>query len=95
MSHYYQNDPNLKSDFHEIQYTFYNHILDFTSDSGVFSKNRVDYGTNLLLNSLSEDLNEKKILDLGCGYGIIGIAVGKAFPKAIIEMTDVMNEPLN
>jgi 16S rRNA (guanine1207-N2)-methyltransferase len=89
MSHYYQNDPNLQSDYKKIRYTFRNHLLNLTTDSGIFSRERVDFGTNVLLNSLDADFSGKHILDIGCGYGIIGIAIAKAYPDCFVQMTDV------
>ncbi|HEY8396165.1 MAG TPA: class I SAM-dependent methyltransferase [Bacilli bacterium] len=89
MSHYFINDPNLKSDPRTFAFNYRNKKITFLSDAGVFSKNRVDFGTALLLNSLPEDLNNKKILDVGCGYGAIGLSVAKVYPLAHIEMTDV------
>lgn len=89
MSHYYQNDPNLRSDYKQIRYTFQGHLLNLTTDSGIFSRNHIDFGTNVLLNSLNADFSGKRILDLGCGYGIIGIALAKAYPDCFVEMTDV------
>ncbi len=62
--------------------------LEFYTGSGVFSRKRIDNGTELLINSaLIEDA--LKILDFGCGYGAVGIAVAKAYPKCRVTMVDV------
>lgn len=58
MSHYYLNDPNLKSDKRIITYEYYGKELKFYSDLGVFSKNKIDRGTDILLNTL--ELEGKK-----------------------------------
>lgn len=92
MSHYFINDPNLKMAIQTLNYDFLGHKMEFKTDSGVFSRARIDFGTNLLLNALAkENLQGKAILDLGCGYGIMGLALAKAFPSATVEMVDVLD----
>ena len=89
MSHYYVNDNNLKSDKHIVTYTYKGNVLKYNADNGVFSKDRVDFGTNVLLNALPDIEDNKKILDVGCGYGVIGIAIAKSNKKIMAEMVDV------
>ncbi len=89
MSQYFEYDPSLKDDFKHYEYTFKGNRLTFSTNSGIFSKERVDFGTNVLLNGLDDLSNKKEILDLGCGNGIIGIAIKKAYPNAFITMADV------
>jgi len=87
MSHYYTNDPNLKEDLRTFAYNYRHCQLQLKTDAGVFSKTRVDFGTHLLLQSLPELSGE--ILDLGCGYGIIGLAIAKAYPGTNVTLADV------
>lgn len=94
MSHYYLNDPNLKSEPKEINYNYRNFALSFRTDAGVFSKTRVDFGTHLLLQNLPDALGKKRILDLGCGYGIIGLSLAKAYPDSFITLVDVNQRAL-
>ncbi len=62
----------------------------FTSDNGVFSKHTVDYGSRILVNHINYSIIPAgKILDLGTGYGPIGIAIAKAFPNRHVDMVDV------
>lgn len=93
MSHYYINDPNLKSDKRIITYEYLGKELKFYSDLGVFSKDRVDRGTDILLNTL--ELEGPKILDLGCGIGIIGVALASRDKKLEVVSTDVNERALN
>lgn len=90
MSHYYKFDPNLESDIKEIFYDYRGEKLKFLTDAGVFSKDRVDFGTNVLLNAITdEDLINKKIIDVGCGYGVIGLCVAKRYPTTVVDLVDV------
>ena len=91
MSHYYKYDPTLKSNKKDISYTFKGEVVHLVSDSGVFSKERVDFGTNVLLNSLSDELLDKSktILDVGCGYGAIGVCIAKKYPNKNVLMIDI------
>lgn len=89
MGHYFINDPNLKSNKKIVKYTFLGEEVSFVTDNGVFSKDRVDFGTNVLLNSL-EDLSQcKTVLDVGCGVGIIGICIAKKYKALTVDMIDV------
>lgn len=56
-----------------------------------FQKNTVDFGTRVLLETIDAnlDLDNKKILDMGCGYGPIGLSIAKAYPNSQIDMVDV------
>ena len=89
MSQYFEYDPSLKEEDLKFSYTFKGNVLNFISNSGVFSKTRVDFGTNVLLNSLG-DLNTcNSILDLGCGIGIIGLCLKKYYNNINIDMVDI------
>lgn len=88
MSQYFDNDPNLKSIIKQIKYTYYGIEIDYKVDAGVFSIDRVDFGTNVLLQSIPKFTNES-ILDMGCGYGTIGLAIAKACKNTNVVMCDV------
>ena len=95
MGHYYITDSNLKSEKKEVKYTFKGVNVELYSDLGVFSKERVDFGTNVLLNSLEGIDNVESILDVGCGYGIIGICLAKKYSSKKILMIDVNSRCIN
>jgi len=79
MDQYYSSNPTSKSNEREINYKIGEYQFKFIVDNGVFSKERVDFATDLLLKSLiKEDINGK-LLDVGCGYGVIGIVISKVF----------------
>lgn len=93
MSHYYISDDKLASNPITFNYTYQGHNLVFQSDLGVFSKDRVDFGTNVLLNSLPV-MDGLKIIDVGCGVGTIGLAVAKANPHSFVTLVDVNTRAL-
>lgn len=87
MSQYFSNDKNIKNEDISLSYTFKGKELKFISNAGIFSKNRIDFGTNLLLNSI--ELKGDRILDLGCGYGIVGVSVASVNNKYNVLSVDV------
>ena len=90
MSHYFENDKNLKSEIRELSYKYNSSFFIFYSDNGVFSKNNIDYGSRLLIETYlkENDINEKRVLDVGCGYGILGIMVSRV-TDSLVEMIDI------
>ena len=63
--------------------------FNFISDLGVFSKDKVDYGSKLLIeNYFKLGTKNKKVLDVGCGYGLIGITISKIM-ESNVDMIDV------
>lgn len=76
MEHYFTNNDNLKSDFRTIIYKYADVTLEFTSDLGVFSKDKVDFGSRLLIETFIKcGKKSVSLLDVGCGYGIIGLTL--------------------
>jgi 16S rRNA (guanine1207-N2)-methyltransferase len=87
--HYYSSNPTTESNPQTWTYQLRGYTFTFTSDSGVFSKNEVDFGTRLLIESFEMPNIEGKVLDVGCGYGPIGLAVAKEDPARQVIMVDV------
>ena len=91
--HYYSADPTSEHKYQTAEWTYRGHALRFTTDAGVFSKGEVDYGTQVLLKALPQEMNGR-VLDLGCGWGAVGVSVGKAYPGCEIVMSDVNRRAL-
>ncbi|HQA58093.1 MAG TPA: class I SAM-dependent methyltransferase [Acetivibrio sp.] len=87
MNHYYTQNPDTPHDIGIIEYEVKGIKLQLTTDSGVFSKKKVDYGSNLLINSLPPASGN--VLDIGCGYGVIGISLAKLNPGSYVTMIDI------
>ena len=89
MSHYFQDDPNLASNIKTISFEVNGITMNLLTDNGVFSKGRVDEGSLAFLKViLPLDLG-KNILDLGCGYGTIGLTLAIAKKDARVTLADV------
>ena len=91
--HYYTRVPQSESKPVGCEYTYRGIPLSFRTDAGVFSKGEVDTGTRLLLEALPEEM-AGDILDLGCGWGVIGIAVKRKWPETRVMMADVNTRAL-
>ena len=89
MPHYYTNNIHLESDESTIQFRFRDYELTFISDIGVFSKERIDYGSRALLNAMDIKEYQKTLLDVGCGYGTLGVSLAKVYPWLSVDMVDV------
>lgn len=86
--HYYTPRPTVKSDVHTAQEELRGKTFTFLTDAGVFSKKGVDYGSKHLIETmqLKEDA---KVLDVGCGYGPIGLSAAVMCPKGHVTMVDI------
>lgn len=89
MAHYFTEKPVTKSN----PIYFESKVLDITlkinSDSGVFSSKYIDFGSKVLMKSFIKTDSYKKILDMGCGYGGIGIFLKKFFSNSSVDMVDI------
>ena len=92
--HYYTRDPQSASRPAECSFTYRGIDLTFQTDAGVFSRGEVDTGTRLLLEALPEDMGGE-ILDLGCGWGVIGISIARKWPEARVTMADINTRALD
>ena len=94
MSHYFENDQNLVSEIKPFDVIIGDMKFYFNTDNGVFSKGELDFGTRLLINNLLEHNLHGNILDLGCGYGSIGIILKKLL-DVNVWMSDINNRAIH
>lgn len=86
--HYYTPLPQSAHRPARVEFTYRGHGLTFETDSGVFSRLEIDKGSELLLYTLPDGLSGR-VLDMGCGYGVIGLSVGKAYPQCALTLSDL------
>ena len=90
---YYAENPDAAHDIHELRVDLLGEKMTFLTDAGVFSKKMVDFGSQLLLKCL--EVNEgETVLDVGCGYGPLGLSLAKAYGVQA-TMVDINNRALN
>jgi len=86
--HYFSADPAVAFKRTPVSATVWGHELELVSGSGVFANGRLDIGTSILFRE-TEPPAGGRILDLGCGYGVIGLAIARAVPAAHVTAVDV------
>ncbi len=89
MSHYYDFDPSLQSKPKQINAYIGNEKLSFLTDIGVFSKNEIDFGSYLLILELLKQPSVETLLDVGCGYGVIGLTLSYFKKCQQVDLIDV------
>ena len=94
MSQYFENDKSVKSNRKLINFSFNDREYYVYTDNGVFSKDRFDYGTKVLLENININNLCGKVLDLGCGIGVVGIILGTINKDIYIDMIDVNERAL-
>ena len=95
MNHYFTNNEELNSEIITIEFYFRGKCLKFLSDNGVFSKNAIDFGSSTLLQYMEKIPNQKEVLDVGCGYGTIGLSLASIYPDAKFDLVDVNLRAMN
>lgn len=82
MTHYYtKNQDEIKSEPKDFIFNFKEHTFKFITDNGVFSKDYIDYGSFALLKQFIPNEINLPILDMGAGYGPLGIVISKLYNK--------------
>jgi 16S rRNA (guanine1207-N2)-methyltransferase len=92
--HYYSESPSTESDERDWTFLLRGVSFRFYSDRGVFSKKEVDFGSKLLVESFVLPNIEGDLLDVGCGYGPIGLTLAKLDLNRQVHMVDVNERAL-
>ena len=92
--HYYSNKPQTESKPRQWKFTLLGFDFKFETDAGVFSKSEVDFGSRVLIDAFEMPEVEGDVLDVGCGYGPIGLSIAKANPERFVHMMDVNTRAL-
>jgi 16S rRNA G1207 methylase RsmC len=92
--HYFSASPSSGLRTAPVRVTVWGHALDLASASGVFARGRLDLGTSVLFRSVEPPAGGT-LLDLGCGYGAIGVALAVAAPSATVWAVDVNERALH
>ena len=95
MSHYYDPAPSSASKERLISFEIAGTKISLYTDNGVFSKSRVDEGSLLLLQTIIPLHLSGRILDLGAGYGTLGLSIAVTSPEARVDLADVNTRALS
>lgn len=88
MSHYFET-PTGDERRRQVRMRFWDTDWEFTTAAGVFSADGLDLGTAVLLRESAPPVGAGRLLDLGCGYGVLAIALATACPDAEVDAVDV------
>lgn len=92
--HYYSKNPHVKSEPKQWKVNLRGTDFVFMTDAGVFSKGEVDFGSRLLIDTFQEAGIEGDVLDVGCGYGPVGLSIASLLTDRTIQMVDVNERAL-
>ncbi len=87
MEHYYTEKPTSKEETIKIKIKLKTNSFELLSSPGLFSKNELDSASQLLIETAQ--ITKTKILDIGCGYGVIGISLLKQNPELEVTFSDI------
>ncbi|MBR2567480.1 MAG: class I SAM-dependent methyltransferase [Paenibacillus sp.] len=87
-NHYYSDKPQTAHDRKTTEVVLRGYSLRLVTDAGVFSKNGIDYGSRVLIDAM-ELQSGAQVLDVGCGYGPIGLTAAKLVPDGHVTMIDI------
>lgn len=90
---YYEDNSDLEHNIQELSVELLGLPLQFLTDTGVFSKNAVDYGSRVLLDNFQPE-EAKSLLDVGCGYGTLAITLAKKYGLEV-TLVDVNSRALD
>jgi len=88
-SHYYSKFPDVDVKINTVSESLRRHLFIFKTISGVFSFNKIDLGTKVFINHMYIPQEPSILLDLGCGYGVIGIVLGHESYQSSVYLIDI------
>jgi len=88
VSHYF-TDPKAAEVRRSVEVRFWDTDWRFTTANEVFSADGLDLGTAVLLRSSAPPADATRLLDLGCGWGVLAVALATACPSAVVDAVDV------
>ena len=94
MGYYFDENPAIESNIREISFSLYGQNYTYFTDNGVFSKSKVDEGSYIFLKVLLPLHLTGRILDLGCGYGPIGLTIAINSQEARVDLADINSRAL-
>lgn len=95
MGQYFDNVPTLDHKIKPLTLSLNDTELTLLSDKGVFSNREIDEGSIVLLKAILKQEIGNQILDVGCGYGTLGLYLAKRFPAANVTLYDVNERAVN
>ena len=96
MQHYYSENPEIKSECNKIIYNIFDKNIELITDNGVFSKSKVDFGTDVMLRTFIKNNKRQKftLLDIGCGYGVVSVVVKTFYNEVNLTLSDINERAL-
>lgn len=91
--HYFSRRPEAAHDRKMVETELRGRSFRFVTDAGVFSREGVDFGSRLLIEHVQLP-DDARVLDMGCGWGPIGIALSFAVPRGKVTLADVNERAL-
>ena len=93
MRHYFLDSQKTQADYFSFKEVFLNNSYTFYSSNDVFSKEHIDEGTKVLLKTIIDNYKslDGNVLDLGCGYGVVGIVLKKHYKNIFVTFVDINN----
>jgi len=87
--HYYTQFPDAKLKIYTVSPSLRKHLYVFKTVTGIYSYKKIDLGTKILIEQMTIPNDPSVILDLGCGYGPIGIVLGYESPDSKVYLIDI------
>ncbi len=95
MAHYYDDNRETAYQINQISHVIAGRSMQFYTAEAVFSKDKIDFGSHFLIETILQENNTgQHLLDIGCGYGAIGISLAVFIDKLSVTMLDINSRAL-